>query len=100
MDIKAKSEWELDKMSRDELVYIWKTFYEGSLSDLGSGYVSATTLRKAIASKLDAEKQGEASAVSSFEFIEEEEAEALDADAGEVEWYTIPGSSARHMRRK
>lgn len=99
MDLKAKSEWDLNEMSRDELVYIWKTIYEGNLSDLGSGYVSATTLRKAIAEKLEAE-EGVASAKSSFEFVDIEEAEALDEDAGEIEWYTVPGSSARRMRRK
>ena len=98
MDLKAKSEWDLNEMSRDELVYIWKTFYEGNLSDLGSGYVSAKTLRGAIASKLEAE-EGVVEATSSFEFVDVDEAEALDDEAGEVEWITIPGSSARHIRR-
>ncbi len=99
MELKAKSEWDLNEMSRDELVYIWKTFYKRTLSDLSSGYVSAKALREAIASELEAEKEGVASTTSSFEFVDIEEAEAIDEDA-EYEWYTAPGSSARQRRRK
>lgn len=100
MELESKSEWDLNEMSRDELVYIWKTFYKRTLSDISSGYVSAKALREVIATELEAEKEGVASKTSSFEFVDVEEAEALDKDAGEVEWYTVPGSSARHMRRK
>jgi len=99
MDLKAKSEWDLNEMSRDELVYIWKTLYNRTLSELSNGYVSAKALRKAIASELEAEK-GVASKTSGFEFVDVEEAEAVDKDADEYEWYTAPGSSARQRRRK
>jgi hypothetical protein len=102
MDLQAKSEWNLDEMSRDELVYIWETYYEKSLSDLGSGYITLATLKEAIASKLEAD-DSTARATSSFDFVDVEEAESLDEEAEaseEYEWYSVPGSSARRKRRK
>ena len=93
-----------EEMTRKELVHVYVDVYGGKLSDLGDGYVPIGILREAVAVLLDAdpvdEPQSVATATSDFEFVDMEEAEALDAEASEqVEWYRVPGSSARRVKK-
>lgn len=85
----------VEEMGREELVQELEE-YGKSLDDLGDGYIPISILREEVASL----RPQVIEASSEFGFVEQEEAEELDADAEEqYEWYTIKGSSAKRRRK-
>ncbi len=81
----------LEEMTRTELMEIVEK--SGLEVDLGSGYVPLKRLREIVA---EIRNDDSVALASEFDFIEEDEAEEF---VEEIEWVTIPGSSARRPKK-
>jgi len=96
----------VDEMTRKELIELYTNVHGYKLSNLGGGYIPIRTLREAVRQLLEAEAEKDVLAqpslperasvefVSSFDFIDEEEAVAEDDTPGPArsdQWYEQRG---------